>query len=266
MGLYAKQTNANQVLDRGYLNEIANYNLLLRVYFYIFLLSGRVSGGCWLAALQEGSGLATVQEHLHGLVCHCANFWSYQRSHHGPVHLRHSVRPWKSALPPSLLTRSPHLHPGSLERGGGHISTFSVSLYFSPSVILVMSVGWKRPLSIEPVILGCIILACIDLCALHQVTCHRPEKKMSWKLKWLSFKFPLVHMSDHLVFVYVIMYRTKGCCFFKVNELQCSISFHLTCIFHYFHNLSFLEKLCFGAKNRGRGIELHFPSLLHSVC
>lgn len=52
--------------------------------------------------------------------------------------------------------------PGSPERSGGHVSTFpsppSLS-NFLPPVILVMSGGWKRPLTIEPVILGCIIFS-----------------------------------------------------------------------------------------------------------
>ncbi len=133
------------------------YVYIFILYIYIlFFYSGWVSGGCWLDALQEGSGLETVQKHLRGLVCHCAHFWPYQRGHHGPVHLRHSLRPWKSALPPSLLTRSPHLQPEPPERGGGHISTFSLSLP-SPLRHPRDEWGWKRPLSIEPAILGCII-------------------------------------------------------------------------------------------------------------
>lgn len=67
--------------------------VLIFFLFFFCLLSGWVSGGCWLDAIQEGSGLATVQKYLHGLVCHCAHFWPSQCSHHGPVHLRHSVRP-----------------------------------------------------------------------------------------------------------------------------------------------------------------------------
>ncbi len=129
---------------------------LFYIYILLFFYSGWVSGGCWLDALQEGSGLETVQKHLRGLVCHCAHFWPYQRGHHGPVHLRHSLRPWKSALPPSLLTRSPHLQPEPPERGGGHISTFSLSLP-SPLRHPRDEWGWKRPLSIEPAILDCII-------------------------------------------------------------------------------------------------------------
>ncbi len=55
------------------------------------LFPGRLCGCSGMAALKEGSGLASVQKHLHGLVCDCAHLWSDQCSHHGHLHLRHPV-------------------------------------------------------------------------------------------------------------------------------------------------------------------------------
>ena len=67
-------------------------------------LTGGVCGGRGLAALQEGGGLAPVQEHLHRLVCHRSHLGSDQRGHHGPLRTRYPV---------SLLTgeRRPHHGP-----------------------------------------------------------------------------------------------------------------------------------------------------------
>lgn len=57
--------------------------------FYIH--TGGLSGGGGMAALQEISGLASVQEHLHRLVRHSSHLWADQCRHHGSLHIRCSV-------------------------------------------------------------------------------------------------------------------------------------------------------------------------------
>lgn len=54
---------------------------------------GGLRGGGGMAALQEGRGLAALQEHLHGVVCDCAHLGPDQCRHHGHLHLRHPVEP-----------------------------------------------------------------------------------------------------------------------------------------------------------------------------
>ena len=55
------------------------------------LFPGGLCGCSRMAALKEGSRLAPVQKHLHGVVCDCAHLWPDQRCHHGHLHLRHPV-------------------------------------------------------------------------------------------------------------------------------------------------------------------------------
>lgn len=55
------------------------------------VFAGGLCGGRRLAALKEGGRLASVPEHLHGLVCDRAHLWPDQRRHHGHLHLRHPV-------------------------------------------------------------------------------------------------------------------------------------------------------------------------------
>lgn len=55
------------------------------------VLPGRLCGCSRVAALKEGSRLASVQKHLHGMVCDCAHLWSDQCCHHGYLHLWHPV-------------------------------------------------------------------------------------------------------------------------------------------------------------------------------
>lgn len=50
---------------------------------------GGLSCGCGLDPLPESSGLAPLQEHLPGVVCHSACGRPVQRRRHGPVCLRH---------------------------------------------------------------------------------------------------------------------------------------------------------------------------------
>lgn len=50
---------------------------------------GRLSRGRRLDPLPESSGLAPLQEHLPGVVCHGARGRPVQRCRHGPVRLRH---------------------------------------------------------------------------------------------------------------------------------------------------------------------------------
>lgn len=52
---------------------------------------GGLCGGSRMVALKEGSGLASVQKHLHGVVCDCAYLWPHQCCHYGHLHLRHPV-------------------------------------------------------------------------------------------------------------------------------------------------------------------------------
>lgn len=58
---------------------------------YLALFSGRLCGSSRVAALKEGSGLASVQEYLHGMVRDCAHLWPHQCRHHGHLHLWHPV-------------------------------------------------------------------------------------------------------------------------------------------------------------------------------
>lgn len=44
-----------------------------------------------MAAFKEGCRLASVQKHLHGMVCDGAHFWPHQCCRHGHLHLRHSL-------------------------------------------------------------------------------------------------------------------------------------------------------------------------------
>ncbi|KAK5909606.1 hypothetical protein CesoFtcFv8_003520 [Champsocephalus esox] len=55
------------------------------------LTKGGLGRGRWLDPLQEGSGLAPLQEHLPGVVRHGARGRPVQRCRHGPVRLRHSA-------------------------------------------------------------------------------------------------------------------------------------------------------------------------------
>lgn len=66
------------------------------------MCAGGLRGGRRLAALPEGSGLAPLQEHLHGLVRHRAHLRPHQRRHHGHFHLRRSV---SKAAEVTLLTQ-----------------------------------------------------------------------------------------------------------------------------------------------------------------
>ena len=54
-------------------------------------LTGGLCGGRGVAALPEGRGLASVQEHLHRLVRHRTYLGSDQRGHHGPLRTRYPV-------------------------------------------------------------------------------------------------------------------------------------------------------------------------------
>ena len=70
------------------------------------LTAGGLGGGCGLDPLQEGGGLAAVQEHLPGLVRHGARGGPVQRRRHGGVRLRD----------PALRLRG---ELGGAGRGGG---------------------------------------------------------------------------------------------------------------------------------------------------
>lgn len=61
---------------------------------------GGLCGRRGMAALEEGRGLATVQEHLHGLVRDCAHLRPDQRRHHGHLHPRHPVSNTAANPPP----------------------------------------------------------------------------------------------------------------------------------------------------------------------
>lgn len=50
--------------------------------------AGGLGGLGGLAALQEGSGLAPLPQHLHGLVCHRPHLGSHQCCHHGCLQVR----------------------------------------------------------------------------------------------------------------------------------------------------------------------------------
>lgn len=50
---------------------------------------GGLGRGCGLDPLPKSSGLAPLQEHLPGVVCHRARGRPLQRRRHGPVGLRH---------------------------------------------------------------------------------------------------------------------------------------------------------------------------------
>lgn len=55
---------------------------------------GGLCGCSRMAALKEGRRLASVQKHLHGLVCDGAHFWPDQCRHHGNLHLWHPMSIW----------------------------------------------------------------------------------------------------------------------------------------------------------------------------
>lgn len=48
-----------------------------------------------MAAFQEVSGLAIVQEHLHRMVCHGSYFWAHQCCDNGSLQICHSLSPQK---------------------------------------------------------------------------------------------------------------------------------------------------------------------------
>lgn len=52
---------------------------------------GGLCGGSRMAALKEGSRLASVQEHLHGVVCDGSHLWSDQCCCYGYLRPRHPV-------------------------------------------------------------------------------------------------------------------------------------------------------------------------------
>lgn len=72
--------------------------------------AGGLRGGRRLAALPEGSGLAPLQEHLHGLVRHSAHLGPHQRRHHGHLHLRRPVSAEVKAAPSHLLNPQAYTH------------------------------------------------------------------------------------------------------------------------------------------------------------
>lgn len=69
---------------------------------------GGLGRGRGLDPLPKSSGLASLQEHLPGVVCHRARGRPLQRRHHGPVGLRH----------PALRVRGCAVRGGEDEREG----------------------------------------------------------------------------------------------------------------------------------------------------
>lgn len=60
---------------------------------FLFLIGG-LCGGSRMAALKEGSGLASVQKHLHGMVCDGSHLWSDQCCYHGDLCPCYPVSTW----------------------------------------------------------------------------------------------------------------------------------------------------------------------------
>lgn len=85
--LYHSQSTSTQSLHTDFSKLHSNIHLNL-----YDVNTGGVCGGCGMAALQEVSGLATVQEYLHCVVCDSSYLWADQCCNHGPLHICYSLR------------------------------------------------------------------------------------------------------------------------------------------------------------------------------